>query len=547
MYRVFCDGYKLYDYRTDKYKILNAILELELNKTGSFSFVIFPDHPNFNRLRKMKSIIIVYQGDDVIFRGRILDTEEGFYNQVQVTCEGELAFLIDSIIRPYSSQENPWVGTPEEYLQKLINEHNSQVDEYKHFRVGIVNVPTGNSTGNITRYDTDYNTAWKLLSEKLVGSLGGYLSVRYEEDGNYIDYLSDFNVLSNQKITFGKNLLDIKKTTKGDDIVSAIIPLGAKAEGDSSRTTIADVNDGQDYIFDQDAVDTYGWVFKTVVWDEITDPARLKKEAEEYLASMAKLTSSIEFTAADLSGIENVNAFRLGRYVTVKDKRHGFDDSLDFLIKKLSIDILNPTNNKLTVGTTYQTFTESSSANNQVQGQIVQKLEEVEQNVQGFITEEQMNTVKREVIEQTTSSVNQSASEIMTQVAQEYYLQNDADELVSSINTRFEQRENEFEFRFNQFTQDLQNVADGADAKFADISKYIRFVDGNIILGEDGNELILNIQNDRISFMESGAEVAYFSNRKLHVLDGNFINSLKIGNFSFIPRTNGNLSFNKVT
>ena len=45
----------------------------------------------------------------------------------------------------------------------------------------------------------------------------------------------------------------------------------------------------------------------------------------------------------------------------------------------------------------------------------------------------------------------------------------------------------------------------------------IRFVDGNIILGEDGNQITLKIQNDRISFLENGVEVAYFANRKLYV------------------------------
>lgn len=95
-------------------------------------------------------------------------------------------------------------------------------------------------------------------------------------------------------------------------------------------------------------------------------------------------------------------------------------------------------------------------------------------------------------------------------------------------------------------TERLNIVAAGADAKFQEISKYIRFIDGNIILGEEGNELTLKIENDRIAFLESGAEVAYFSNRKLYVLDGEFLNSLTLGNFAFLPRANGNLSFKKV-
>jgi len=94
--------------------------------------------------------------------------------------------------------------------------------------------------------------------------------------------------------------------------------------------------------------------------------------------------------------------------------------------------------------------------------------------------------------------------------------------------------------------QNIGDVAAGTDAKFEEISKYIRFEDGNIILGESGNTLTLRIENDRISFLDSGLEVAYFSNNKLYVTDGEFLHSLQLGNFAFMPRENGNLSFTKL-
>ena len=46
--------------------------------------------------------------------------------------------------------------------------------------------------------------------------------------------------------------------------------------------------------------------------------------------------------------------------------------------------------------------------------------------------------------------------------------------------------------------------------------------------------------------MQGGIEVAYFSNRKLYVTDGEYINSLKVGKYAFFPSDNGNLSFKKV-
>jgi len=66
------------------------------------------------------------------------------------------------------------------------------------------------------------------------------------------------------------------------------------------------------------------------------------------------------------------------------------------------------------------------------------------------------------------------------------------------------------------------------------------------LLGEVGNELELVIANDRISFLQDGAEVAYFSNRKLYVTDAHFLHSLQLGSFAWMPRANGNLSFKKL-
>lgn len=144
------------------------------------------------------------------------------------------------------------------------------------------------------------------------------------------------------------------------------------------------------------------------------------------------------------------------------------------------------------------------------------------------------------------SSITKSAEDITATVAEKYYLKEDTDALVSSVSTTIEQTANSFTIQFNQFSQDIASVAAGTDAEFEEIRKYIRFVDGMILLGEVGNELELQISNNRISFMQDGAEVAYFSDRKLHVTDASFLHSLQIGNFAFMPRSNHNLSFKKI-
>lgn len=144
------------------------------------------------------------------------------------------------------------------------------------------------------------------------------------------------------------------------------------------------------------------------------------------------------------------------------------------------------------------------------------------------------------------SSLIKSEQDITATVAEKYYLKEDTEALISEVSTQVELTKNSFDIQFTQFSQDIQAAADGADAQFEEIRKYIRFTDGKILLGEAGNELELEIANDRISFLQDGAEVAYFSDRKMHVADTQIEHSLQLGNFAFMPRANGNLSFKKI-
>lgn len=544
-YKVYSDNTLIFDSRwNDKNRqIYNASVNLELNKTCSFNFTIYPSHPAFNVLQKLKSIITVYQDDYLLFRGRILNDEQGWYNEKQVSCEGELAFLVDSIQRPYDFLSGENHTTVAELFTFYITNHNSQVDEDKRFIVGNITVTDPNNY--IVRSDSTYLNTWDSINKKLIETNGGYLWVRHETDGNYIDFLSDFSTLGSQSIKFGKNLLDLSKIIKGEDIYTALIPLGAKLNEDSEeRLTIeslpdetsGDIVKSGDMIYSASAVSQYGFILRTQTWDDVTLASNLLTKGKALLSEGTNLEFSIELTAADLAGInQDITTFHIGTYIGVDSDPHNLNGN--FLVKKLSISLSDPSSNKLTVGTTYLSLTEQTSGQNKQFDTLVETVQN---------TSAEVKIVQNDIYDTMSSSIQQSTNEIKTQVAQEYYLKSNADELISSVNTQLAQTNTEFQFRFNEFQQNINDIQSGTDAQFQQINKYIRFVDGNIILGEDGNQITLKIQNDRISFLENGVEVAYFANRKLYVNDGEFINSLKLGNYAFVPRANGNLSFKKV-
>ena len=204
----------------------------------------------------------------------------------------------------------------------------------------------------------------------------------------------------------------------------------------------------------------------------------------------------------------------------------------------MSLQLLSPASNKLTLGTTYSTFTEQSSGGFKTQGEIIN-------NVIGTV-EKTVGSALVELEDKTTSAIEQSADAVIAEVRKDVYLKSETDQLVESVSTRLTQTEDEFEMEFKRLGTELSDISNDSNAKFNEMYKYIRFVDGNVILGEAGNQITLKIENDRISFLQSGVEVAYFTNNKLYITDGEYTNSLKIGCFAFVPRTNGNLSIRKV-
>lgn len=621
MYEVYCDSFLLYSSTIENLKIIRPKVSLEDNKTGSFTFTIYPDHPYYEQINKLTSIITVYQDNYLLFRGRVLNEELGFRNEKSITCEGDLAFFLDSIQRPYN-----YSGSITGFLTQLINNHNSQVDAAKRFTLGNVTVIDSNNT--IARSDINYTKTWDVIEEKLLDELGGHIIVRHENNVNYVDYLADYSTISNQSIEFAKNLLDMKRTRKGQDIITALIPLGANlvdehGEETTERLTVASVNGGLDYIYDQAAVNEFGWIFATNIWDDVTVASNLLTKGNAYLASLCEMNTTIELSAADLAGTgQNVSSFHLGTYVRVTSNPHGIDQN--FLVSKLSIDLMNPASNKLTLGGVVNSLTDgmtqitSTAGKNGKDGKdgkdaaiqsdtapedhtslwldtsvnpplmkryapeyqlLVAEPSDWASNYTSYFTYDSDTGTYSAVTGDTapdfefdtyyqyaywvtvndtaqafylmeknvSSEIAKSEGFVLSRVAEDYYLKDETNSLISSVSTKVEQNKNEVNIQFDTYKAQIDDLAEGTDAEFTEIKKYIRFVDGKILLGEVGNELELKIANDRMSFLQSNAEVAYFSNNKLYVTDGEYTNSLRLGQFAFLPRENGNLSFKKLT
>ena len=527
MYKIFCDDTLIYDSALEDFVITKGQITKEVNKSGSFVFSIPSKHGYYNMIQKMKSIITVYKGEELIFRGRVINEAISFFKEKSFTCEGELGFLLDSIQRPFTFE-----GTPAELLNKLITEHNSQVEESKRFTVGTVTV-----TGNISITNEEYESTFDNLQEKLIGVFNGYLFITGDKDGNrVISWYETSPYRSAQVIQFGENLLDFTKTNRAEGIATAIIPLGYEIEnpttGEKSRLTIANVNNGVDYVYNADAVSLYGWIFKVETWDDEEDASNLKRKGEAFLVEKIKQSITLELSAIDLSLMDHsIGAFRLGDYIPIVSEPHGLNDN--FVLEKQSIDLLKPDNDKITLGYSFASFTDTSVSANK---SIFKTVETIRAN---YVT----NAVVTSHVNHLQSAIDQSNQSIQMTVSSSKTVNEELREL---IETTYTQLNNTFEFMFTNLDQIVNDNDADTRAMFSEINKYIRFEDGDIIIGEIGNPFILKLQNDRISFLENDVEIAYISGNKIHITDGNILSSLRIGNFAFTPRETGHLSFTKV-
>lgn len=537
MYRIYCDGELIYHPNLPEYSILDGQLTLELNTSGSLTFTLPRSNPSYGRIQLMKSIITLYEDTRLVFRGRAYAPSVDLFQQEQMECEGELSFFNDTVQSPFELS----TGDVRSFLQRLLTEHNKQVPKDKQFLLGNVTVTNSTKRGDITRSSTQYLSTWQCLKEKLLDELGGYLWIRHETSGVYLDYLKDISVVINQSVIQSVNLLDAKKEASAEELATVIIPLGAKLKNEQGEETerylTLEKTTGSIAIRDETAIQKYGVITKVVHHEHITTPQALLQAGRSDLAKALGIVTQWTLTAADLSkaGYE-VSPFILGTKLQVNVPNLQLDQKL--LIQRLSLDLLKPESSVLTIGTSekslsYQQFKTSES------------IEKVTSNLQDNMKELSNQSVVRAVRE-ATSHINQSANELRTEVSEKYYNKEKSDELLSNVKTTVRQTAESIQFQFNQYKSELTQFNGTTAQKFTEINKYIRFVNGDIVLGKESNPLTLRIAHDRIQFLEQGVEIAYWQNRKFYAVDGEFLQSLKLGKFAFIPRATGNLSFTKV-
>lgn len=218
-----------------------ATLETEVNKSDIFSFEIPITHEVCSSIkeRDRSNLVTVLSDEKIIFRGEVISVKQNFQLTKTVECRGELAYLNDSLVRPYSTYEGEANRTAPDtingYFRYLIEEHNSQVDSTKQFVIKQ-NLGASISDDNyIYVADASYPTVGDTIKNKILNDIGGYLELEYLPDGTRsISLLDDFQKTNAQVIDFGVNLLDFVNDVDSAEIATFVVPLGPTVNDNSN-------------------------------------------------------------------------------------------------------------------------------------------------------------------------------------------------------------------------------------------------------------------------------------------------------------------------
>ncbi len=348
MYKIYCDGQEV-DISIEEVVTINPKLILEENNAGSLEFTIAYNHPMYDKIIPFVSEIVVKEYDSEIWSGRVSEVKVLMNKNKVFYCEGELAYLNDSI-QPQAEYHDISVRG---FLQALITIHNNKMtDSSKQFRIGSVTVTDPNNS--LYRY-TNRESTMECINEKLIKRLGGHLRIRKLNGYRYLDYLEDYPVTNTQVIKFGENLLDYSSNVDVTDIATVIVPLGARLDVESDipaldqYLTIASVNDGKEYLASEQGVNTYGWIEKVVQWDDVHVPEILLSKAVKWLSDEQFDDIVLTLKAVDMHLMdEDIQGIHLLDKIRAISEPHGMDKY--FPVTKLEIPFKKPSETIITLG-----------------------------------------------------------------------------------------------------------------------------------------------------------------------------------------------------
>ncbi len=438
MYVLTYAGNVIHDPREEGVQISTGKLVEESGQSPTLSFTVQPTHPlwrAFNRESVMNTEreieLTEHETQKILFRGRIRKVSMSMNGSIDVTCEGAMAYLNDTTVRPYKTYDTDEIdceinapAKAGELFEWFIEQHNARVsNRCEKFKVGI---NAGINFGALQRGTGTRPTTLKEMREKLTKLCGGYFRVRYVGEDNYLDWLNaDGSSEAAQSVELGQNLLDLNTGADGKDIYTAIVPVGKTGEGEDEKDVTIDdehayVGGGYDIVGDA-VVDTamaerYGVIEKLMEYDHLSQPQALADKAVADLAA-GKLSDSITVSATDLHYADaTVQQIDYLQRVQVTSEPHGIDRMM--LCVGRTINLVDPKATRYSFGAIEGTLTKSGTTSQErTQEATDKRLTALASTTRKTVEDTHKTTAKVQAVEEKAVAVEKKADAATEKIA----------------------------------------------------------------------------------------------------------------------------------
>ena len=436
MYILKYAGSVLHDPRTDV-QISAGTLKEESGQSPTLSLTIQPTHPlwdSFTRdtvmLPNREVELVEFETGIVLFRGRVRAISMEFDGSKKLTCEGAMAYLNDTTVRPYKTYDTDEIecdinapAEADKLFEWFIEQHNAHVmNACEKF---IIGVNAGANYGKLQRGTGTRPATLKEMRDKLEKACGGWLRVRYDATGSIIDWLPDTGAAeATQRVELGSNLLDLDTQVDGKDIYTAIVPVGKTGKGSEERKVNVSAETAyvpfgfviqDDAVVDMTAVEKYGLIEKTMSYD-LDKPQALADKAVTDLAA-GKLDDSIEVSAFDLHNLnEQTLPIDFLDRVFVKSGPHGIERYM--ICSGRTINLTNPTATQYKLGAITATLTKgATSSQESAQESIAKRVTSLSNATRNIAKDAATTTIKVAAVEEKAVAVEKKADAATEKIA----------------------------------------------------------------------------------------------------------------------------------
>ena len=551
MYILKYAGSVLHDPRTDV-QISAGTLKEESGQSPTLSLTIQPTHPlwdSFTRdtvmLPNREVELVEFETGIVLFRGRVRAISMEFDGSKKLTCEGAMAYLNDTTVRPYKTYDTDEIecdiNAPAEankLFEWFIEQHNAHVmNACEKF---IIGVNAGANYGKLQRGTGTGPATLKEMRDKLEKACGGWLRVRYDATGSIIDWLPDTGAAeATQRVELGSNLLDLDTQVDGKDIYTAIVPVGKTGKGSDEHKVNVSAETAYvpfgfaiqgDAVVDMAAVEKYGLIEKTMSYD-LDKPQALADKAVADLAA-GKLDDSIEVSAFDLHNLnEQTLPIDFLDRVFVKSGPHGIERYM--ICSGRTINLTNPTATQYKLGAITATLTNgATSSQESAQESIAKRVTSLSNATRNIAKDTATTTIKVAAVEEKAVAVEKKADAATEKIADVATTATAAAEKVDTVAAKAEKAAEEVSHvatdaaNANNTAKEAKTMATEASNKAAEVKSTVENLTNVFTHDEHGAHVgdkkagHVTVKSDGMSIFNGESPIASFESGIISLNNG---------------------------